>query len=260
MAPPSGCTTRCAVRRALKRATRLVTTTSVMADRVAELRPDARSRTVVIPLAADAAFRPPVDAAEVGRHAHKLLGTSRSLLPRGRSEQSDKTPRRCASCVCRRRAAAVASCAPATPDRRESAGFADRCPRRRGSGHLAADDSSTGPCGAAAGRRRAAAAVPLRRVRSARGRSDGVWMSAGRQRPADTSRSCRRRSHSFPARATSPRSRRPIASVAELRRHAVRLVDPRTRAIEGFSWDRCARDTLAVYRDAAACGGAPSFR
>jgi glycosyltransferase involved in cell wall biosynthesis len=65
-----------AVWRALKYATRLIATTSAMADRIITLQPDARARTVVIPLATDPIFRPSGDRAELDRRVRDLLGTS----------------------------------------------------------------------------------------------------------------------------------------------------------------------------------------
>ena len=65
-----------AVRHALKRATRLVTTTSAIADRVLHFCPAARSRIVVVPMACDPVFRPPPDRADLDRRVHAVLGTS----------------------------------------------------------------------------------------------------------------------------------------------------------------------------------------
>jgi len=52
--------------KALQHATRLIATTSVMADRIIELCPSARNRTAVVPMAAGAPFRPSADA-DLGR-------------------------------------------------------------------------------------------------------------------------------------------------------------------------------------------------
>jgi glycosyltransferase involved in cell wall biosynthesis len=51
--------------RALRQATRIVTTTAAMADRVAHFCPPARQRTVVIPLACDPMFRPAAEPRDV---------------------------------------------------------------------------------------------------------------------------------------------------------------------------------------------------
>jgi glycosyltransferase involved in cell wall biosynthesis len=65
-----------AVWRTLRRSTRIITTTCAMADRIADLWPPAACRTTVIPLAADRAFRPPADPDAVRRRVAGLLGTS----------------------------------------------------------------------------------------------------------------------------------------------------------------------------------------
>jgi glycosyltransferase involved in cell wall biosynthesis len=65
-----------AVWRTLRQSTRIITTTRAMADRVARLWPAATCRTTVIPLAADRVFRPPADPDAVRRRVAGLLGTS----------------------------------------------------------------------------------------------------------------------------------------------------------------------------------------
>jgi glycosyltransferase involved in cell wall biosynthesis len=65
-----------AVRHALKRATRLMATTAATADRIAQLFPSSRSRTVVIPLACDPVFEAPVETTALQRQVHAILGTT----------------------------------------------------------------------------------------------------------------------------------------------------------------------------------------
>lgn len=64
-----------AVRAALARATRLIVSTVAMADRVRAIRPDARSRLAVIPLAADERFAPPQDRGHAAARAAALIGS-----------------------------------------------------------------------------------------------------------------------------------------------------------------------------------------
>jgi glycosyltransferase involved in cell wall biosynthesis len=62
--------------RALRHATRLIATTSVMADRIASLCPSARSRVAVLPMAPGAIFRPPVDADRARERAAEIIGSA----------------------------------------------------------------------------------------------------------------------------------------------------------------------------------------
>jgi glycosyltransferase involved in cell wall biosynthesis len=64
-----------AVWRALRRSTRIITTTVAMADGVAKLWPAARIRTRIVPLAAETAFQPPADPDDARTRAAQLLGT-----------------------------------------------------------------------------------------------------------------------------------------------------------------------------------------
>lgn len=66
--------------RALRAATRVVTTTGAMADRVLALCPQARGRTVVVPLAADEAFRPAADGGTVRRRVATLVGSENPYM------------------------------------------------------------------------------------------------------------------------------------------------------------------------------------
>jgi glycosyltransferase involved in cell wall biosynthesis len=61
--------------RALRDATRLIATTSVMADRITCLCPSARDRVTVVPMAPGPIFRPPVDADRSREQATAIIGS-----------------------------------------------------------------------------------------------------------------------------------------------------------------------------------------
>ena len=61
--------------RALRDATFLIATTSVMADRIANLCPSARGRVAVVPTAPGPIFRPAVDADDARERAAKIIGS-----------------------------------------------------------------------------------------------------------------------------------------------------------------------------------------
>ena len=63
-----------AVRRALRKATRLIVTTAATADRVLAFEPGALPRLRVIPLAPDSCFKPPDDPDAARRRASSLIG------------------------------------------------------------------------------------------------------------------------------------------------------------------------------------------
>ncbi|MQA28629.1 MAG: glycosyltransferase [Luteitalea sp.] len=248
-----------AVWRALTQATRLVTTTSAMADRVVRLWPAAKSRTVVIPLAAGPAFCTPVDSAEVGRRVQRLLGTADPyFLVVGQNSPT------------KRHADALRAFAAGAPKpwrlvllQRDAAGNPlaplsraldvaerviwlpavnqpDLVTLLQGAGALVQPSSYEGfglpvveamACGCPA----IVSDLPtLREV---------VAEAAIRFPPGDVD--------------ALARSISSVSSSAGLRRELS------ARGLErsgSFSWDDCARDTLSVYRDAAVRGGHSSFR
>lgn len=61
--------------RALRHATFLITTTSVMADRIANLCPSARGRVAVVPMAAGPIFRPAADPNGARERAAEIIGS-----------------------------------------------------------------------------------------------------------------------------------------------------------------------------------------
>jgi glycosyltransferase involved in cell wall biosynthesis len=248
-----------AVWRGLKRATRLITTTSAMADRVLRLWPDARARTVVIPLATDRAFCAAVDRPAVQRRVERLLGASFPyFLVVGQNSAT------------KRHADALRAFAAAAPVpwrlvllQRQSLGNplaalaaslkiadrviwlpgvdrADLVTLLQGAGALLQPSAYEGfglpvveamACGCPA----IVSDLPtLREV---------VAGTAIRVPPGDVDALA--------------------ASVALVSGSVDLRSELSARGLErsaAFSWDRCAADTLAVYRDAAAEGGQRSFR
>ncbi len=69
-----------AIRRALREATQLIAPSRATADRICALCPDAADRLTITPEAADAIFRPPDDRAMAARHAAELLGSNTPFL------------------------------------------------------------------------------------------------------------------------------------------------------------------------------------
>jgi glycosyltransferase involved in cell wall biosynthesis len=63
-----------ALRRALREATRLIVTTSPMADRLRALFPETSSRVDVVPMGVSGVFRPAVDRCAAVEHASSLIG------------------------------------------------------------------------------------------------------------------------------------------------------------------------------------------
>jgi glycosyltransferase involved in cell wall biosynthesis len=213
----------------------------------------------VIPLAADPAFTPPADAAEVGRHAHRLLGTSDPyFLVVGQNSPTKRhadalrafaagAPRPWRLVLLQRGTVdnplASLTAALDVADRviwLPTVARADLVALLQCAGALLQPSLYEGfglpvveamACGCPL----VVSDLPTFR--------EVVGDSAIRFPPCDVS-----------ALASAVAS---IAASADLRSELSTRGLERSRV---FSWDRCARDTMAVYRDAAARRAAPRFR
>ena len=248
-----------AVWRALNYATRLVATTSAMADRILRLQPDARARTVVIPLATDPIFRPSSDRAELDRRVQGLLGTSSPyFLVVGQNSASKRHDDAI-------RAFAAAAPVPWRLVLLQRQAIGNPLAALAASLHIADRVSWLPGVGRADLVRLLQGAGALLQPSAYEGFGLPVVEAMACGCPAIVSDLTTLREVVAGAAVRFPPGdlEALASSIALVSGSADLRSELSARGLERasfFSWDNCARDTLAVYRDAAAIGGHGRFR